>query len=219
MIVGTQPARAVARRPTASVSEPRGLGLPRDPSEARTQLDPKQSAVTAKPRQVTHAPDNTSAKLLVIASMMSLVVVVLSLAVLSKTTGGVSIQTNEPVHIQTIAAPERAAAPASKKAEQPAADLMLTLDVEPKDASLVVQPTEQGFQVKVAASGYQPTTRTVEKGVSGKIAVKLEPAPKKQAVEKKKKKKKVKKRAAKKSVARKRGPKPDAEVFLTGSDL
>ena len=216
MIVGTQ--RPAPRRPTGSVVEPPRLGLPRDPSEARTQLDPRAgSIVSAKARAPTTPPppDATSAKLLVIASMMSLVVVVLSIAVLTKTTGDVNIQTDAPVQIQTIApknpAPAAPAAPASK---DPKADLMLTLDVEPKDASLVVQPTSQGFQVKVAANGYQPETRTIEKGVTGKIAVKLEPAPKKAVV--KKKKPAPKKR---KKVVAKKGPKSDAEVFLTGSDL
>jgi hypothetical protein len=216
-IVGTQP--PAPRRPTATVSQPRGLGLPRDPSEARTQLEPKASGVHAKPRAATPPPDNTSAKLLVIASVMSMVVVVLSLAVLSKTTGVVNIQTTEPVQIQTVAPAAKVAKETPKgtsKQTKPAADLMLTLDVEPKDASLVVQPTEDGFQVKVAASGYQPETRTIEKGVTGKIAVKLEPAPKKPAVEKKKKVRRAKK---KRKTAVKRGPKSDAEVFLTGSDL
>jgi hypothetical protein len=201
------------------VSEPRGLGLPRDSSEARTQLDPKQSGVTLKPRAPTQAADNTSAKLLVIASMMSLVVVVLSLAVLSKTTGQVSIQTDAPVKIQTtVKAPsDPATAKTAKTANQPAAaDLMLTLDVEPKDASLVVQPTGDGFSVKVAASGYQPETRTIEKGVTGKIAVKLEPAP--AAKKAPGKKKKAFKKPSKKKPAKKRAT-PDAEVFLTGSDL
>ena len=216
MIVGTQQ-RSAQRRPTGSVVEPPRLNVPRDPSEARTQLDPRAGSIVAsvRPRApTTPPPDATSAKLLVIASMMSLVVVVLSIAVLTKTTGDVNIQTDAPVQIQTIA-PKTAAAPVAPAPKDPKADLMLTLDVEPKDASLVVQPTSEGrFQVKVAASGYQPATRTIEKGVTGKIAVKLEPAPKKAVV--KKKKASPKKR---KKVVAKKGPKTDAEVFLTGSDL
>lgn len=212
-----QPRAVVARRPNGSIVESGGSGLPRDSNETRTQFDPKQSGIGAKPVAPV-AQDDASAKLLVIASMMSLVVVVLSLAVLSRTTGVVNIQTDEPVRIQTVLPKETPAAASATKggteAKAVAADLMLTLDVEPKDASLVVRPTEQGFQVKVAASGYQPETRTIEKGVEGKIAVKLEPAPKKAI----RKKTAAKKRSKKKGAVKTR-PKPDAEVFLTGSDL
>jgi hypothetical protein len=217
MIVGSQrssppppPPRTAPRRPKSTVNAAVGRPPPRDPSEDRTQLE-KQSLVLT-PRAPTVQPaDNTSAKLLVIASVMSLVVVVLSIAVLSKTTGSQTVQAEAPVKIET--APRPPASPAPSK--QAAADLMLSLDVEPKDASLVVQPTQEGFSVKVAASGYQTETRTIEKGVTGKIAVKLAPAPKQKASAKKKKvvtKKTAKKKPAKKGT-------PDGEVFLTGSDL
>jgi hypothetical protein len=198
--------------PGVSVKQAPPLKLAqRDPSEARTQVDPKQSGITSRPPPM-QVQDNTSAKLLVIASMMSLVVVVLSLAVLSKTTGGstpVTIETTAPVRIETIST--NVATPAGP---QEKADLMLSLDVEPKNASLVVNPTQEGFEVKVAASGYQPETRKIEKGVKGEIAVKLEPAPKKAV-----KKKAAKKKAPKKKIVAKKTPRPDAEVFLTGSDL
>ena len=86
---------------------------------------------------------------------------------------------------------------------------MLSLDVEPKNASIVVNPTQEGFEVKVAANGYQPETRTVEKGVKGEIAVKLSPAPKRA----------IKKKATPKKKRRTAKTRGDGEVFLTGSDL
>jgi hypothetical protein len=216
-VTGFSSRPSTPRRPVPSVSvkQPPLQLTPRDPSEARTQIDPKQSGVTSKPRPTTQVPDNTSAKLLVIASMMSLVVVVLSLAVLSKTTGGsspVMIETTAPVRIETISTNVASQTPQEQPPEK--ADLMLSLDVEPKNASLVVNQTREGFEVKVAANGYQPETRKIEKGVKGQIAVKLEPAPKRAL-----KKKAAKKKAAKKRLVAKKASRPDAEVFLTGSDL
>ncbi len=158
---------------------------------------------------------------------MSLVVIVLSLAVLCRTTGvalppGVRAKLDALLPLpappgRAVAAspaipavpPQKAVTPAAPGA--PKADLMLTIDVEPHDANLVVHPTDEGFQVKVAASGYQPATRTVGKGVAERIALKLERAPKKAA--KKKKRHGPKRRSAKANSS------SDPEVFLTGSDL
>lgn len=182
-----------------------------DFSESRTEVE------TLVPAKVGGAPparsgdgtkERSNAKLLLVASVVSLVVIVLSLYVLGGTLGGFGEEVKQEASVAPP--PATIVKEVIKETEAPKADVMLNLDVEPKDADVSVQPTRDGFRVRVSKPGYKPQERTIERGVVERIAIELEKAPKK----KRPKRTRRPRRAKKKGKGRSPG-----DVFLTGGDL
>lgn len=181
-----------------------------DFNESKTEVEPlaetrMEQSATEPDR--TGPAEGTNAKLLLIASVISLVVIALSLYALGHTIGPAA----PSAPVVAPAEPRTVVKEIVREKEAPKADVMLNLDVQPKDANVSVRTTATGYRVRVSKPGYKPVVRTVARGVVEQISITLEKAPKKRRPKRVHRPRRSKKK--------RRGKRGAGDVFLTGGDL